>query len=83
MRYAIKYVYNDGNSYRENVNSAFERNDKIVLVENECNSIVACVYCPIYKSGEYGKRVVVTFRPLEIHHDGELYDLYVSGQVKE
>lgn len=76
MKYAIKYIFVGGYSCYENVNSALERNDHINMADDE-NDIVVCVYRPIYKSGEYGKRVVVTFNPLKIHHDGDIYDMYV------
>lgn len=76
MKYAIKDFYNDMTIVHDRVNSARERNQHINVVGNDCG-IVACVYRPIYKDGEYGKRVVVTFKPLIIHHEGNIYDIFV------
>ena len=76
MRYATKDFYNDSTIVHGIVNNAFERNDHINIVSDD-NGIVACVFRPIYKSGEYGKRVVVTFNPLTVHHEGNIYDLFV------
>ena len=76
MRYATKDFYNDSTIVHCIVNNAFERNDHINIVSDD-TGIVACVFRPIYKSGEYGKRVVVTFNPLTVHHDGNIYDLFV------
>ena len=76
MRYAIKVFYNGSTIVHGTVNNAFTRNDLINIVSDN-KGIVAFVFRPIYKSGEYGKRVVVTFNPLIVHHEGKIYDLFV------
>lgn len=76
MRYAIKDFYNDSTIVHDTVDNALKRNDHINIVSDDIR-IVACVFRPIYKSGEYGKRVVVTFNPLIVHHEGNIYDLFV------
>lgn len=76
MRYAIKDFYIDTTIVHDIVNNAIERNNHINIVSEDFG-IVACVYRPIYKSGYYGKRVVVTFNPLIVHHEGNIYDIYV------
>ena len=76
MRYAIKDFYIDTTIVHDVVYNAKERNLHINTV-SEDYGIAACVYRPIYKSGEYGKRVVVTFNPLTVHHEGNIYDLFV------
>lgn len=76
MRYATKDFYIDTTIVHDIVDNAFERNKHINTVSEDIG-IVACVFRPIYKSGEYGKRVVVTFNPLIVHHEGNIYDLFV------
>lgn len=76
VKYAIKDFYIDGTIVHDNVNSALERNRHINVVGDDYDA-TACVFRPIYKSGEYGKRVVVTFKPLTIHHKGSIYDMFV------
>ena len=58
MKYAIYFTWNDGFEDSFNVSTAKERNMNIkdMINRKEFKSIL---YCPIYASGEYGKRIKV------------------------
>lgn len=58
MKYAVYFTWNDGFEDSFNVEDAKERdmNIKDMIKRNEFKEIS---YCRIYKSGEYGKRIVI------------------------
>ena len=94
MRYVIKDFYIDGTIVHGIVDNAIKRNNHINTISKDIG-IVACEFRPIYKSGEYGKSVVVTFDPLIVYKlslielmkhwksQEKVFQEYVSGQVKE